>query len=90
MAQRRFDAIPGSPWVYWVSDGVRELFERLPSLSQVAQPRQGLATADNFRFLRCWWEVGVGRIGFGCRDREEARAAPASRTSTATSPRTRS
>lgn len=60
VAQRRFDAIPGSPWVYWVSDSIRELFERLPSLGQVAQPRQGLATADNFRFLRFWWEVGAG------------------------------
>jgi hypothetical protein len=73
VAQRRFDAIPGSPWVYWVSDDIRELFERLPSLGEVAQPRQGLATADNFRFLRYWWEVGPGRIGFGCLNRDEAR-----------------
>jgi len=23
VAQRRFDAIPGSPWVYWVGDDIR-------------------------------------------------------------------
>jgi len=74
VAQRRFDAISGSPWVYWVTDGLRRLFETLPALGDVAQPRQGLATADNFRFLRYWWEVGRERIAFGCRDRDEARA----------------
>jgi len=67
VAQRRFDAIPRSPWVYWITDGLRRLFETLPALGEVAQPRQGLATADNFRFLRYWWEVGQTRIAFGCR-----------------------
>ncbi len=74
LAQRRFDTIPGAPWVYWVGDSVRALFETLPRLGDVAQPRQGLATADNLRFLRFWWEVGTARIGFGCRDRDEAQA----------------
>ncbi len=72
--QRRFDAIPGSPWVYWITDSIRALFETLPSLGDVAQPVVGLQTGENERFLRYWWEVGVGRIGFGCRDRDEARA----------------
>jgi len=40
----------------------------------VAQPRPGLATADDFHFLRYWWEVGLARIAFDCRDRAEARA----------------
>ena len=74
IAQREFDAIPGAPWVYWIPGTLRRLFETLPGLGDVAQPRQGLATADNFRFLRYWWEVGPRRIAFGCRDAEEARA----------------
>ncbi|MBC7250989.1 MAG: BREX-1 system adenine-specific DNA-methyltransferase PglX [Anaerolineae bacterium] len=74
VAQRRFDAIPGSPWVYWIPEGIRRLFQELPSLGEVAKPAVGLQTADNFRFLRYWWEVGRGRIGFGCRDRAQARA----------------
>ena len=72
--QGDFDAIPGSPWVYWITPGLRQVFEELPKLEEVAKPRQGLATADNFRFLRFWWEVGVERIGFGCKSREEALA----------------
>jgi hypothetical protein len=70
--QGDFDAIPGSPWVYWITPGLRRLFETLPKLGEIAQPRQGLATADNFRFLRYWWEVGTARIGFGCQSREES------------------
>jgi hypothetical protein len=74
VAQHRFDAIPGSPWVYWMRDGIRSLLEALPSLGEVAQPRQGLATADNFRFLRCWWEAGSDRMALGCCSRSQASA----------------
>ena len=66
IAQRRFDAIPGSPWGYWVSESIRALFESLPTLGDMARPRQGLATADNTRFLRCWWEVGLQRVAVNC------------------------
>lgn len=72
LEQRRFDAIPGSPWVYWINETIRTLFETLPKLEELVEPRQGLATADNFRFLRHWWEVGQGSIAFGCRDCEES------------------
>jgi len=70
--QGDFDAIPGSPWVYWITPGLRKVFETFPKLGEIAQPRQGLATADNFRFLRYWWEAGTERIGFGCTSAEEA------------------
>ncbi|MGQ9910665.1 MAG: BREX-1 system adenine-specific DNA-methyltransferase PglX [Candidatus Flexifilum sp.] len=73
-APHHFDAIPGAPWAYWVSEKIRALFRALPKLGDVAEPRQGLATADNFRFLRLWWEVGTGRIGFGCASRAAAAA----------------
>lgn len=72
--QSDFDAIPGSPWVYWITPGLRELFQTLPRLEAIAPPRQGLATADNFRFLRFWWEAGLGRVGRGCLDAGQARA----------------
>ena len=60
-----FKSIPGNPWVYWVSDEVATLFESLPALGRVGCPRQGIATSDNSRFVRFWWEVGKDRIGFG-------------------------
>ncbi len=63
--QSNFEKIPGSPIGYWVSENIRETFTRNLSLSAVCKPTQGLATADNDRFLRSWFEVNIDRIGFG-------------------------
>jgi len=60
--QGDFAAISGSPWVYWITPGLRNLFASLPRLGQTAATKQGLATADNLRFLRYWWEVGAGAV----------------------------
>lgn len=70
--QGDFDAIPGSPWVYWITTGVKRIFETSKPLEGIAEPRQGLATADNRRFLRYWWEVGTQQIAFRCQSREES------------------
>lgn len=67
--QGDFAAIPGSPWVYWITPGLRRLFLTLPKLGEISAPRQGLATADNTRFLRYWWEVGTRRV---CRNAASA------------------
>ncbi|MGC9514996.1 BREX-1 system adenine-specific DNA-methyltransferase PglX, partial [Methanocrinis sp.] len=65
--QGNFEVISSSPLVYWISPGMRRQFLELPKLEDIAQPRVGLQTGDNFRFLRFWWEVGAGQIAFGCR-----------------------
>ena len=70
--QMDFAAIPGNPWVYWISPSIRNLFINLPQLRDIAQPRVGLQTGENFRFLRYWWEVGIENIGFGFRSTKEA------------------
>jgi len=71
--QQDFDAIPGKPWVYWLPEKLRNLFKHFSKLGEIAEPKQGLATADNNRFLRMWWEVGLANIGFGMRDCNEAK-----------------
>jgi hypothetical protein len=60
--QGDFAAIPGSPWVYWITPGLLSLFRKLKKLEEVAQPRVGLQTGLNERFLRYWWEEGLQRI----------------------------
>lgn len=58
VAPEAFDAVPGKPFAYWVSEAVRETFRRLPAFeSEGRMVKQGLATADDFRFLRAWWEA---------------------------------
>lgn len=62
VAPESFDAVPGKPFAYWVSDAVRQTFQRLPPFeSEGRTVKQGLATADDFRFVRAWWEVGSGK-----------------------------
>lgn len=55
-----FRQVPGAPFAYWVSERVRETFQRLPAFGQDGREvKQGLATADDFRFVRAAWEVPV-------------------------------
>lgn len=68
-----FHSIPGSPIAYWASDRVREIFAIKRPLSAVCKPTQGLATADNGRFIRFWNEVDISKIGFGFKNREDAK-----------------
>ncbi len=61
-----FAQIPGSPFAYWVSERVRRLFRELPPFEAEGRTvRQGLATADDFRFVRAWWEVPPEKIVTG-------------------------
>lgn len=70
--QKDFTKIPGSPIAYWVSDRIREIFEKEKKLGEVGEAKQGLATADNNRFLRIWNETNFNKIGFGMKNSEEA------------------
>ena len=71
--QSDFDAIPDSPWVYWINSHIRELFLILPTLEEIASPKHGATTSDNFRFLRMYWEVNSDRIKFNSSSLEDAR-----------------
>ena len=54
--------IPGSPISYWVSEELKDSFTKFPLLNSVAKPRQGLATSDDSRFLRLWYEVSLEKM----------------------------
>lgn len=69
--QSKFKIIPSWPFVYWISNGIRNLFSK-KLLSDVAIARQGLATSNNFRFLRLWWEVDKNSIFFNCHNKVES------------------
>lgn len=67
-----FKKIPGAAIAYWISKNVADIFVRNPPLSSIAKPRQGLATSDNNRFLKQWFEPSFKTIGFGIKTRTEA------------------
>ena len=60
--QKEFEKIPGSPIAYWVSDKIREAFEKNKKLGDIGEAKTGMTTADNDRFLRLWYEVSRNLI----------------------------
>lgn len=55
-----FTMIPGSPFAYWADRHIFDLFQEydvFENESRVA--KQGLASGDDFRFLRLWWEISI-------------------------------
>ena len=62
--QRGFDVIPGAPVAYWVDKRIVENFNVGTRVDTFAFPKQGLATADNNRFLRLWFEVSANNVAF--------------------------
>jgi hypothetical protein len=56
--QDDFSLLGNSQFVYWVSRPILEKFASLPLFKDaVGDVRQGLATADNPRFVRTLWEI---------------------------------
>ena len=70
--KENFEKIPGSPVAYWVGQAMLAAFGASKKLKDIAEPRQGLATANNDRFLRLWYEVVKDRIGLGYESMESA------------------
>lgn len=60
--QSNFSKIPGSPVAYWVSNAMIHAFNAGTALSSIASPKQGMATADNNRFVRKWYEPDFRKV----------------------------
>ncbi|MDT2868572.1 MULTISPECIES: BREX-1 system adenine-specific DNA-methyltransferase PglX [Lactococcus] len=71
ISQDEFNKIPGSPISYWVSENLIKIFEN-KSISEFADARLGMATADNNRFLRLWHEINIGDTSISSPSRSEA------------------
>ncbi len=77
VSTENFSKIPGMPVAYWVSENFVRAFENGRLLGEIASSKQGIATADNNRFLREWYEVNVEKILFDCSTHEESKTSPA-------------
>lgn len=56
LEQSKLKIIKSWPFIYWISDEFREKFKK-DSVKDLLKNCQGLATANNNRFLRFWWEL---------------------------------
>lgn len=60
----KYHSIPGSPISFWISEKIKESFEKGNSFEEMVHPRQGLATGNNDTFVRNWYEVDFEKIGY--------------------------
>ena len=70
---KEFMDIPGIPYAYWVSNSTISTFLFDDTLASIAPPKQGMATADNNRFLRLWYEVDFEKVKFDSTSLEDAK-----------------
>lgn len=71
--QSDFIKLPGGSIAYWASKEIILTFDKYKSLSDVANPRLGMATADNNKFLRFWHEVNRENIYTSADNRQIAK-----------------
>ena len=59
-----FSCLENSPFCYWATPSVVSLFTKCEQLdTETRKVRVGLQTGDDFRYIRCWWEIP--KIGSG-------------------------
>ncbi|MBM6897418.1 Eco57I restriction-modification methylase domain-containing protein [Pseudoflavonifractor capillosus] len=61
--QTNFFKIPGSPIAYWVNNQFLTLYDN-SNFTKEFSFKRGIATGDNDRFLRLWFEVCYHKVGF--------------------------
>ena len=69
--QSYFQLVPGTPLAYWLSKRMIDSFKN-KSVGDFLVTREGMATADNDRFLRLWQEIPISQICFGCHSQDDA------------------
>lgn len=58
--QENYEIVPGAPVAYWVSKNIYQTYN-YPPVGNTIVPRHGLATSDNNRFLKLWFEIDINK-----------------------------
>ena len=70
LPQEKLKIIEGWPFIYWISDGFREKFKE-KVINDILNPRQGIATGNNDKCVRYWWEVQQNELSFKVEDEKK-------------------
>ena len=71
ISSQNFLEYPNYIFAFWLSKQERKILEESKTLGDVINIKQGLATGNNNKFLRDWYEVEFSKIGFGYLSSEE-------------------
>ena len=63
--------IPGSPIAYWINEEIIKIFKENKSINNYSSLRQGLATGNNKKYLKYWFEVNMNNINFHANSNDE-------------------
>jgi len=69
-----FRKIPGEPIAYWLSKRVFDVFADSKRFGSIGDARMGLATGNNDRYVRLWYEVDLKKFGLNIKSRDDAKA----------------
>lgn len=70
LPQEKLKIIEGWPFIYWISDGFREKFKE-KAINDILNPRQGIATGNNDKCVRYWWEVEQNELSINDDDEKK-------------------
>lgn len=71
--KEKYKSIPSMPIAYWISDNMERVFLRGTNMSSTAEPKQGLSTTDNDKYVRLWFEVDKNNIRLNINNTEETK-----------------
>lgn len=60
-----FEDIKATPFSYWLSEKMRKSFLLGIPFENYGNPKAGITTGENERFMRAWREVAFNKIGIG-------------------------
>ena len=63
ISAEQFEKVPGNPIAYWATNAIFRGFKETGVLARI-QTLQGLATGENARFLRLWYEISPNNSCF--------------------------
>ena len=66
LSQSIFKLVPSFEFIFWENYNILNSFKLYHPLSKYGKPSRGLATYNDNKFLRYWYEVSFSKIGFGC------------------------
>lgn len=69
--QNDFEKIPETRIGYWASKKILETFNSDKFIDSILDTREGLATADNEKYIKFWWEVNNNKVCFKCDNENE-------------------
>ena len=72
-SNEQLKVIQGTPYTaYWASESLLEAFKNSELVGDVSEPRVGMATANNDRFVRLWHEIDFKKMGLNIPSRQAA------------------